>query len=99
MYILGYFLVAAGKLLDTLLFFYMLTIIARAILSWVSPDPYNSIVRFLYNVTEPILFRIRSRIPVNFGGMDFSPMIIILAIYFIRVFLVNSLVRMGSGLL
>jgi YggT family protein len=69
----------------------MWVIIARAILSWVSPDPYNPIVRFLYNVTEPVLYAIRRRVPVFFGGIDFSPMIVILAIYFLDSFLVPSL--------
>ena len=48
----------------------MWLIIARALLSWVSPDPYNPIVRFLYNVTEPVLGWVRRRVPIVFGGLD-----------------------------
>ena len=51
---------------------YMWVIIARALLSWVNPDPYNPIVRFLYNVTEPVLGWIRRRVPVVFGAMSES---------------------------
>jgi YggT family protein len=91
MFIIGNLLVALAQILHIVLNFYMWVIIARAILSWVSPDPYNPIVRFLYNVTEPVLYAIRRRVPVFFGGIDFSPMIVILAIYFLDSFLVPSL--------
>ena len=99
MFIIGNLLFAVAKILHLLLSFYMWIIIARAILSWVSPDPYNPIVRFLYAVTEPVLYPIRRRIPMNFGGMDFSPMIVIFIIMFLDNFLVPSLsgmaMRMG----
>jgi len=71
----------------------MWVIIARALLSWVNPDPYNPIVRFLHNVTEPVLYAIRRRVPIFFGGIDFSPMLVILAILFLDSFLVPSLVQ------
>ena len=96
MYVFGYFLVALAKILDYVLFFYMLVIIARAVLSWVSPDPYNPIVRFIYSITEPALAQLRSRIPVAFGGIDFSPVIVILIIYFLQTFVVNSLLRFAQ---
>jgi YggT family protein len=73
----------------------MWIVIARAILSWVNPDPYNPIVRFIHNVTEPVLYRIRSKIPVNFGGIDFSPIIVILGVIFLQNFVVNSLLRLS----
>lgn len=99
MYILGYFFMAVARVLDFVLIFYMWVVIARAVLSWVSPDPYNPIVRFIHNITEPVLYRIRSRIPVFFGGMDFSPIIVLLAVIFLRTFIVNSIVRFGSALI
>ena len=97
MYAFGYFLLALATVLDYVLFFYMIIIIARAVLSWVNPDPYNPIVRFLYNVTEPVLYRIRSKVPVFFGGIDFSPVIVILIIYFLQVFAVNTLNQLGRS--
>jgi len=99
MYIFGYFFMAIAKILDVILIFYMLVVIVRAVLSWVSPDPYNPIVRFIHNATEPILYRIRSYIPVNFGGIDFSPIIVLLAVIFLRTFVVNTLMRFGAALL
>ncbi len=91
MVVVGYFLLAAAKILDLILLFFTVIIIARAVLSWVSPDPYNPIVRFIHNVTEPVLYRIRSYLPLAYGGIDFSPIIVLLAIYFIKNFAVYKL--------
>jgi len=90
---------AIAQLLDFLLTAYMWIIIGRAIISWVNADPYNPIVRFLYDATEPVLSRIRQWLPISFGGIDFSPMILILAIMFLQSFFVATLrqlaMRMG----
>lgn len=99
MFILGYLLMAVARVLDFVLLFLMVFIIARAVLSWVSPDPYNPIVRFIHNVTEPILYRIRKSLPVVFGGIDFSPIIVFLVIMFLRDFAVNSLIAMSKACL
>ena len=71
MILLSNFLTAIAKIVDIVLSIFMWIVIARAVLSWVSPDPYNPIVRFIHKVTEPVLYQIRRRIPVNFGGIDF----------------------------
>ena len=92
------FLFALAKLVEILLGVYMWVVIGRAILSWVNPDPYNPIVRFLHDVTEPLLSRIRRYIPVFGGGIDFSPMILILAIYFLMSFLVPTLRHMAAAI-
>ena len=91
MFVAGNLLLALAQLLHLVLIAYMWIIIARAILSWVSPDPFNPIVRFLYRVTEPVLRPIRYRLPTLSMGLDLSPMVVILAIYFLDTFLVNSL--------
>ena len=98
MYVLGYFLLAVSKVLDMILLLFMWVIIARAILSWVSPDPYNPIVRFIHNVTEPVLYQIRKRVPVILGGIDLSPIIVFLAIMFLRMFVVNSLYGLAANM-
>jgi YggT family protein len=82
---------AIAKVISIGLTIYMYIVIAHAILSWVSPDPYNPIVRFINQVTEPLYYQIRKRIPTVFGGIDVAPIIIILSIIFINEFLVNSL--------
>jgi YggT family protein len=96
---IGYLLIAVARILGLVLNLYMWIIIARAILSWVSPDPYNPIVRFVYTVTEPVLGRLRSRLPLFFGGIDFTPMIVILLIALLSSWLVPYLDFMGRSLL
>ena len=98
MIIIANLLGALAKVLSIGLNLYMWIIVARAVISWVSPDPYNPIVRFLISVTEPVLYRIRRRLPFNLGGMDFSPIIVILAIIFIQAFLVKSLADLSYSL-
>jgi len=95
MEMLRYFLGALATVLNLILTLYMWVIIARAVLSWVSPDPYNPIVRFIYNVTEPVLSQIRRRLPVSFSGIDFSPIIVLLLIIFLQNFVVNYLVHLS----
>jgi YggT family protein len=99
MYVAGYFLMAVANVLNFVLLVFMWIVIARAILSWVNPDPYNPIVRFIHNVTEPVLYQIRTKLPINFGGIDLSPILVILAVYFLRDFVVKSLLRFSASLM
>jgi YggT family protein len=99
MYVVGYFLQAVANVLNFVLLIYMWIVIARAVLSWVNPDPFNPIVRFIHNITEPVLYQIRAKMPITFGGIDFSPIIVIAAIYFLRAFVVVSLLRFSASLL
>lgn len=91
MFVIGYFLSALADVLNWALWLYMWVIIARALVSWVSPDPYNPIVQFLYRATEPVLRPVRDRLPTWGTGIDFSPLIVIFAIYFLQAFLVRTL--------
>ncbi|HXD99472.1 MAG TPA: YggT family protein [Candidatus Acidoferrum sp.] len=91
MFVFSNLVLAVARLLELLLWAYFWIIIARAVLSWVNPDPFNPIVRFLYRVTEPVLRPIRRRLPTMGMGLDLSPMLVILAIYFLQAFLVESL--------
>ena len=99
MFVVNNFVMAIAQLLNFLLTAYMWIIIGRAVISWVNADPYNPIVRFLYEATEPVLSRIRRLLPMSFGGIDFTPMILIMVIMFLQSFLVQTLkqlaVRMG----
>jgi YggT family protein len=89
---------ALAYILNLALTIYMWLIIARALLSWVNPDPYNPIVRFLYNVTEPVLGWIRQRVPIIFGGLDLSPLLVLLAVVFLQRFLVATLMDLARRL-
>jgi YggT family protein len=94
MFVVGNLFIAIGEVLNILLNLYMWVIIIAALISWVNPDPYNPIVRFLYGVTEPVLRPIRRRLGI-FGGIDFSPFVAILIIIFLKYFLVGSLIELG----
>ena len=98
MFILSNLLIALTRILDIGLSLYMWIIIGRAVVSWVNADPYNQIVRFLVAVTEPVLSRIRRRLPLAMGGIDFSPMVLILAIIFLKSFLIRTLFQVAVSL-
>jgi YggT family protein len=98
MFVISNLLAAVAEVLHWVLNIFMWIVIARAILSWVNPDPYNPIVRFIHNVTEPVLYQIRRRVPLNFGGMDFSPIIVLLAVIFLQRFAVASLIELARSL-
>lgn len=77
---------------------YFYIVVARALISWVNPDPYNPIVRFLHNVTDPVLDRIRRLLPVSFGGFDLSPIILLIGLEVVRQLLLQLLYMAASGL-
>jgi YggT family protein len=91
MFVLGNLVNALASLLGMVIWVYTWILIGRAVISWVNPDPYNPIVRFLYSATEPVLRRVRRVIPAVAGGIDFSPLILLLALFFLQEFLVQSL--------
>jgi len=98
MSILASLLLIFAKLLDFALSVYIWVIIIAAIISWVSPDPYNPIVRFLRSVTDPVLNPVRKLIGRSLGPIDISPLIVILAIIFIQRFLIPSLIELADKL-
>ena len=91
MFVLGNLISALATILDYLLTIINWMIIIRALLSWVNPDPYNGVVRFLYGATEPMLAPFRRILPAYSIGMDFSPIFALLTIWFIKLFLVRTL--------
>jgi YggT family protein len=91
MFVLKYLIIALAEVIDIVLLSYMIVIVARALISWVNPDPYNQIVVILYRLTEPILRPIRRIIPFRNVGIDFSPLIVLLVIIFLRLFLVQTM--------
>jgi len=86
-----FILTALFRVIQLVLNIYIYIVVARALISWVNPDPYNPIVRFLHNATDPVLYRIRRVLPFSqAGGFDLSPMVLIFAIYLLMQ-LINKL--------
>jgi len=77
---------------------YFYIVIGRAIISWVNPDPYNPIVRFLHNATEPVLYRVRKLLPVHFGGIDLSPIILLVGLEVVRQVLISLIATAMRGM-
>ncbi len=77
-------ILALAQVVDLAFSIYIFIIIGRAILSWVNPDPYNPIVRFLHSATDPVLYRIQRWIPMTFSGIDFSPLVLLVALTFLQ---------------
>lgn len=72
------------ELIIHLLGLYTYVIIFAAVISWVNPDPYNPIVRFLYKATEPVLYPVRRFIGTRLGPIDISPIVVIIIIMFMQ---------------
>jgi YggT family protein len=98
-FILARFTEFVAVALNGLLTLYFWVLIIAAVLSWVNPDPYNPIVRFLRAVTDPVLHQVRRRLPfVAAGGIDFSPLVVILAIQGLQMVVVPTLLRLAAQL-
>ncbi len=91
MFLIANLLEVLARILDVLLSLYTWVIIIRALISWVSPDPYNPIVRFLYRATEPVLRPVRRWMPLGNIGIDLSPVVVLVATMLIQHVLVQSL--------
>ncbi len=96
MFILGNLFMTLAKVVDVVLTISYWLILARALISWVNPDPFNPIVQFLERSTEPVLEPIRRLLPPM--GIDFSPIIAFLGIMVLKSFLVQSLYDIGLRL-
>src|SRR5436309_16100594 len=100
MFLLENFIQAVAFTLDSLLSIYFWIVLISDLLSWVNPDPRNPIVRFLYGVTEPVLFQSRRRIPLVYAsGIDLSPLPLMVAIYFVRTVAMGSLYMLARSIM
>ncbi|MCY3825447.1 MAG: YggT family protein [Nitrospinae bacterium] len=97
MFLISNFMNGIGVILSYLLTIYIWIIIIRALLSWVNPDPYNPIVQILYRLTEPVLAPVRYRMP-DIGGIDASPIVVLLIIFFLQSFVVQSIFDLANML-
>ena len=59
-------------------------VLVRVILSWVAPDPSNPVVRVVIQITEPLMAPVRRLLP-DMGGLDLSPLIVLLGVQFVKI--------------
>ena len=95
MFVVENFFSALASVVYYVIEMYMYVVIARALLSWVNPDPWNPIVQFLTRVTEPALAPIRRLVGWRLG-IDLSPLILILILSFLQKFIVPSLMHLAG---
>jgi len=98
MFVLGNLISAIAVILGYILTALNWLVIIRALLSWVSPDPFNPIVSFINAVTEPILAPFRRIIPSYKIGVDLSPVFALLFLWFLKLFVVNTLFGIAARL-
>src|SRR5262245_31903069 len=98
---LGYLFISLAKIIDLLVSIYTFIIAGAVIISWVNADPYNPIVRFLRQMTEPIFWRVRKLLPSFFFRLpiDFTPVIVLILLIVIQNFVVGLLFEWGQGFL
>ena len=92
-------LVGLAQVLSTILTIYMFVVIVAVLITWVNPDPYNPIVRILRQLTEPLFYRVRRLMPFLYqSGLDLTPIVVILAVSFLRFVVPNLLYRLAATL-
>ncbi len=94
MFVLGNLINALAQIVSLALTVYMWIIIVSALISWVNPDPYNPVVKFLRKASEPVLKPIRNTLGLKMQ-IDISPIIALLAIMFLQNFVVASLIDLA----
>ena len=95
MFAMGNLLAAIAVILSYVITVLVWLIIIRALISWVNPDPYNIIVQILHRVTEPLLSPFRRILPIHNIGIDISPIIAILCLWFIKLFIIRTMLDLA----
>ncbi len=99
MFILAHFVYAVAVIVDKVFMLYGFVIMVAVLITWVSPDPFNPVVQLLRGVTEPLFDWVRQRLPfARVGMLDLSPMLVLFLLWFLRMFLVQSLFDLSTRL-
>jgi YggT family protein len=96
MSVTGTFFQAVVTLLDQIITLYIWVVIIAAVVTWVQADPYNPIVQVLRRLTEPVYDKIRRIMPTTISGIDFAPIILILALQFFKLFFIQLLYSLAA---
>ncbi len=93
MFVWTNFVLWVAQVLEGALDLYFWIVLAAVVMSWIEPNPYNPIVRAVYAMTEPLFDWIREHLPVLFGGIDFSPLVVVMLISFLSKYLIPTLTQ------
>ena len=96
MFVFGNFVTGIAYVVDMLLNIYFWIILIRTVLSWIQPNPYNPLVRIIYNLVDPVTYKISRMIPTRVGMIDLAPFILMILIVFLQRFFVRSLFDLGT---
>jgi YggT family protein len=98
MFLITNLLVAVAQVLDYALWAYAWILLGRVVISYINADPNNPLIRFLYSATEPVLARVRAKLPFNTGAFDLSPVVVWLAVMFLQRFVVRTLYDLAQAI-
>ncbi|HET7008700.1 MAG TPA: YggT family protein [Candidatus Binatia bacterium] len=98
MFLVANLLVAVAQVLDYVLWAYGWILLGRVLISYINADPNNPLIRFIYSITEPVLERVRAKLPVTRGSFDYSPIVVWIAVVFMQRFLVRSLYDLAQAI-
>lgn len=97
MILLANLLHAIGYILNIAIMIYIWIVIIRVFLPWIGADPYNPVVSFINSITDPPLRLLQRYIP-PVGGVDLSPLALIFALIFVKIFVVKTILQIGYSL-
>ncbi len=86
-----------AHLLQLTAFVYMFLIFITVIISWINPGAYSPLTVLIYQLTDPLMRKVRERIPAT-AGLDWSPMVVLLGIYLFLSLVVAPLMDFGNSL-
>ena len=84
-----------AQLVHTALTVYLWIVLAAVVATWIRVDPLHPAARFLHRATEPVFAPVRKVLNLNLGGLDFSPVIVLLGIGLLDRLLVRLLHNLG----
>lgn len=91
-------LLAIPEMISLIINIFLFAILIQVIISWINPGSYNPAIGLIHNLTEPVLAPVRRRMP-EMGGLDLSPMIVMLGLVVLEMLLIPPLKDGIAGLL
>jgi YggT family protein len=91
-------LLAIPEMISLIINIFLFAILIQVIMSWVNPGGYNPVIKLIHGLTEPLLAPVRRRMP-DMGGLDLSPMIVMIGLVVLEMLLVPPIKDLISRLI